>query len=192
MSKEQQGILLFLGLILLCFLVLTTPSFFFPSFSEKINIEKLPKLSPGEILVEVNGLVKKRGIYQLPAGSKIGDVLEKSGGTEGKLSIDREVLEKAIEENRHIHVYGQGKELGMVSVKPIEAPKLRALFIPVNINKATLDELITLPGIGPKTAQAIVDFRNKQGNFKSPEDLLQIHGLGPKKLAAIRERITMQ
>ena len=57
---------------------------------------------------------------------------------------------------------------------------------PLNLNAATADQLTQLPGIGPKTAQAIVDFRNASGPFRRVEDLLAIRGISRKKLAAIR------
>jgi len=59
----------------------------------------------------------------------------------------------------------------------------------ININKASLEELILLPGIGKKTALEIIEFRNSQGLFSSPEDLVRVKGIGPAKAALIKERI---
>ena len=60
----------------------------------------------------------------------------------------------------------------------------------ININTATLEELDLLPGIGPVIAQAIIDYRSEYGNFETPEDLLNIKGIGEKRLEAILEFIT--
>ncbi len=60
----------------------------------------------------------------------------------------------------------------------------------INVNTATLEQLDTLPGIGPKLAQAIIDYRTEYGNFEVPEDLLHVPGIGEKKLAAIIDLIT--
>ena len=60
----------------------------------------------------------------------------------------------------------------------------------ININSATLEELDTLPGIGPKLAQAIIDYRTEYGDFEVPEDLIHVPGIGEKKLSAILDLIT--
>lgn len=60
----------------------------------------------------------------------------------------------------------------------------------IDINKATLDELTSIPGIGPVTAQRIIDFRKENGNFKTVDDLLKVKGIGEKLLDRIRARIT--
>ncbi len=60
----------------------------------------------------------------------------------------------------------------------------------INVNTATLEQLDTLPGIGPVIAQAIIDYRTEYGNFELPEDLLHVPGIGPKKLEAIIDLIT--
>ncbi|HZM69905.1 MAG TPA: helix-hairpin-helix domain-containing protein [Candidatus Cryosericum sp.] len=61
----------------------------------------------------------------------------------------------------------------------------------VNINAATVDELVTLPGIGPSYAQRIVEYREKNGPFKKVEDLLNVRGIGEKTFERIRDRITI-
>jgi competence protein ComEA len=69
---------------------------------------------------------------------------------------------------------------------------LKVLSVPIPLNTATAEELDILPGIGPKTAEAIVEFREKNGKFASPDDLLQVPGIGPKKLAALKPHITVE
>jgi competence protein ComEA len=69
---------------------------------------------------------------------------------------------------------------------------MKVLSIPVNINTAGVEDLDILPGVGPKTAQAIIEFRETRGKFSAVEDLLQVKGVGPKKFAALRPHITIQ
>jgi competence protein ComEA len=65
-------------------------------------------------------------------------------------------------------------------------------FIPVNVNNAGIDELTKLPGIGIKTAEAIVQYRNKFGKFNSVEDLLNVKGIGNSKLETIKDKIIVK
>jgi competence protein ComEA len=61
----------------------------------------------------------------------------------------------------------------------------------VNLNRATAEELESLPGIGPKIAQRVVEYRQTRGEFRRPEDLLNVPGIGEKKLAALRPLIAL-
>ncbi|MBV8691536.1 MAG: ComEA family DNA-binding protein, partial [Actinobacteria bacterium] len=60
---------------------------------------------------------------------------------------------------------------------------------PVNLNTATLEQLDALPGVGPATAQAILDYRKQHGRFHAVDDLLQVGGIGPSKLEKLRQRV---
>lgn len=169
MTREQQGVALVLGLIMLVYFIWDY-SFLFPSASlEKIN---------GGRLRQISSIAN----YKSPAGSEP----QESQSSD----FERQGQEGVAGNNRQL---AEGRTSPRsTSGQSINLPRLPALLRPMNINKATVEELITLPGIGPQTAQAILAFREVHGPFKSAEDLLQVRGLGPKKLAAIRERITVQ
>jgi len=143
-------------------------------------------------MVEVDGNVNRKGVYTVEMGMSVMDVIEKAGGIKGNLSLPPEIVLARIEKNCRINVLAEEKEKGRISLESLDPQKLPVLFIPININTATPEELITLPGIGPKTALAIIEYREQGEKFSSPEDLLQVRGIGPKKLAAIRSRITVQ
>jgi competence protein ComEA len=194
MTRDQQGVVLFLSLSLALFFFLTTPPSAWNKAGRSTPENDLPlKDSPaGELTVEVDGSVNRRGIYSIPAGMTALDLIEKAGGMSAKLSLPAESLLNPIEKSCRLTVLTDGEEKGKITVEPLAPNKLKILFLPVDLNTARTEELDTLPGIGPKTAQAIVEYRETHGTFASPEDLLQVRGIGPKKLAAILGHVTVQ
>jgi competence protein ComEA len=193
MSREQLGVVLFLSLSLGLFFFLTTPTSAWKEFSSLPSEERVlaSRLAEGEILIEVDGSVNQRGMVQIEAGKPVLEALERAGGVKGKLSFPPEALTTKIDKSSRLQVVPDGEGKGRVSLEPLAPPKLKVLSIPIPINTASVDELDTLPGIGPKTAQAIVEYRETRGKFRSAEDLLQVPGIGPKKLAALRPHITV-
>ena len=193
MSREQQGVILFLSLSLGLFFFLTTPTPAWREFSSPPSGERVlaPRLAEGEILIEVDGSVNQRGMVQIEAGTPVLEALERAGGVKGQLSLSPEALTTKIDKSSRLQVVSDGEGKGRVSLEPLASPKLKVLSVPIPLNTASLDELDTLPGIGPKTAQAIVEYRESHGKFTSAEDLLQVPGIGPKKLAALRAHITV-
>ena len=191
MTRQQQWIALFLTLSLSLFFFLTTPSSTFQGkispFIEKDSSEKSGK----EFLVEVDGSVNRRGIYPIEAGMTVLDVIEKAGGIKEKLSLTPEDLLIPIEKNCRLYILPAGDGKGRVSLESIAAQKLPILSLPISINTAGIEELNTLPGIGPKIAQAIVEYREAHGKFTSFDDLLQVRGIGPKRLAEMLPHITL-
>lgn len=81
------------------------------------------------------------------------------------------------------------KEESVISVDSLASEQ--SDFIPMDLNRAGIDEIVLLPGIGPKKAQAIVDWRNQKGCFSSVDDLLRVKGIGPKTLESIRPFVTV-
>ncbi len=194
MSREQQGVILFLTLSLCFFFFLTGPRslkegkpLLSPSQRDAFQIPSRGK----EFVLELDGNVERRGIIQVEPGITVGEALEKAGGVFGGLSLPKDALEQKIERNSRLSVLPGGEGKGSVLVEALPPPKLKILSIPICINSATVEELDALPGIGPKVAQAIVEFRERYGNFSSAEDLLQVPGIGAKKLAAFKPHITV-
>lgn len=194
MTRDQQWVVLFLSLSLALYFFLSTPS---SSWIRAGLLAPEEEISPrnslaGEVTVEVDGSVNRRGVYSIPAGTTVLDLIEKAGGMSAKLSLPPESLLNKIEKSCRLSLLPDGEEKGKITLEPLAPNKLKILFLPVDLNNASIEELDTLPGIGPKTAQAIVEYRKANGPFGSPEDLLQVRGIGPKKLAAILGHITVQ
>jgi competence protein ComEA len=194
MTREQHWVILFLSLSLSLFFFLTN------LFSDSDSVGRIPseggpssrKSPEGEFMVEVEGSVKRRGVYKVGAGMTVLDAIEKAGGVCGRLTLDPEGLLGKLEKSCRVNVLPATGGKGRVLIEPLAPKKLKVLSLPININTAGAEELDTLPGIGPKTAQAIIEYRQAHGKFASPEDLLQVRGIGPNKLAAIRAHITVQ
>ncbi len=194
MTREQQWVVLFLSLSLALLFFLTTSPFVLKEAPGVAVDDDSPSKEPteGGFMVEVDGSVNRRGVYAIRTGTTVLDVIEKAGGVREKLSLSQESLFVKIEKTCRLSILPAGEGRGQVLLEPLAPKKLKVLSVPININTANLEELDTLPGIGPKIAQAIVENRLRVGEFSSPEDLLQVPGIGPKKLAAILPHITVE
>jgi competence protein ComEA len=194
MNREQQGVVLFLSLALGLFFFLTAPSSARKGFSRHPAAEKIPagRVAEGQIMVEVDGRVNQRGMVQIEGGRTLMEVLEKAGGIKGDLSLPLDLLQARIDRSSRLQVLPDGDGKGKISLEPLAPSKQKVLALPVSLNTATVDELDTLAGIGPRTAQAIVEYRETYGRFTSVEELLRVPGIGPNKLAALRPHITIQ
>lgn len=194
MTREQSWVILFLSLSLFLYFLLTNPP---APLNEAARVvpegDLSSKKSTGEeFLVEVDGSVNRRGVYSIGAGMNLLDVIEKAGGVRQKISLSPESLLKKIDKSCRVHVLFAGEGKGRLLLEPLAPKTLKVLSVPIDINTASVEELDTLPGIGPKIAQAIVEHRETQGKFGSTEDLLQVRGIGPKKLAAVLPHVTVQ
>jgi competence protein ComEA len=139
----------------------------------------------GELVIDVVGKVKRPGIVTLPAGSRVHDAVAEAGGLRGK--VDASTLNMA-------RVLTDGEQI-LVGVEPVAGPSAAGAAVSggsarISLGTATLEQLDTLPGIGPVTAQAILDHRSEHGPFTSVDDLLDVKGIGEKTLADIRDQVT--
>lgn len=140
----------------------------------------------GELVIDVVGKVKRPGIVTLPAGSRVYDAVAEAGGVRGK--VDASTLNMA-------RVLTDGEQI-LVGVEPVAGPPAAGSAVVsggsarISLGTATLEQLDTLPGIGPVTAQAILDHRSEHGPFTSVDDLLDVKGIGEKTLSDIRDQVT--
>lgn len=139
----------------------------------------------GELVIDVEGKVKRPGIVTLPAGSRVHEAIAKAGGVRGKANTSTVNMARVLTDGEQI----------LVGVEPATgaapAPGTGTGSQPrISLGTATLEQLDTLPGIGPVTAQAILDYRTEHGRFASVDDLLDVKGIGEATLADIRDRVT--
>jgi competence protein ComEA len=138
------------------------------------------------VVVDVSGAVKRPGVYRLTTQDRVEDALERAGGATRR--ADLTVINRAskLEDGRQILVPTRGQSASRTSADTA-APATSSG--PVNLNTATLEQLETLDGVGPATAQKIVDYREQHGGFKSVDELDQVSGIGEKRLAALRDHV---
>lgn len=139
----------------------------------------------GPVVVHVAGAVVAPGVHRLPPGSRVIDAVEASGGL--ALDADPAAVNLAAEVVDGAQVYVP--RVGEAAPPPPAAEGAEAGSGPVDLNAADTALLETLPGIGPATAAAIVDHRERHGPFASVEGLLEVRGIGEAKLAALRDLV---
>lgn len=140
----------------------------------------------GSVLVaHAAGAVLQPGVYELPAGARVTDLIDAAGGPTMDADLDRLNLAAAVVDGQRVYVPRVG-EVGAGDAVATDQPTG-----PLDLNTATLEQLDALPGVGPATAQAIIAERERRGGFRSVDDLLDVRGIGPAKLEAIRELVAV-
>jgi competence protein ComEA len=140
-----------------------------------------------KILVHVVGQVHKPGLYSLPDGSRVNDALERAGGAKPRAALELVNLAAPIADGQQILVPSRQQAIQAESAEsPGAAPGLK-----VHLNSATLEQLDQLPGVGPVTAQKILDYRTAHGSFGSVDELDAVPGIGPARLADLRDLVDL-
>jgi len=152
-----------------------------------------PIVVPVDHLVHIAGAVRDPGVVQVPEGSRVVDALEAAGGPAADADLDRLNLAAPVADGERVHVPIVGEESPSVvngsgvgtagSAAPTPGP--------VELNSATATELETLNGVGPATASAILDFRDRNGPFATVDALLDVPGIGPAKLENLRSQVVV-
>ncbi|HVE95352.1 MAG TPA: helix-hairpin-helix domain-containing protein [Acidimicrobiales bacterium] len=135
--------------------------------------------------VHAAGAVARPGVVQVAAGSRVADVVAAAGGATSEADLDLVNLAAPVTDGERVYVPKRGETVASPARTQANqsAPSAPAI---VNLNQATLAQLESLPGVGPATAQAILDYRTQRGRFRSVDDLLNVRGIGPAKLEQIR------
>ncbi|MDQ0777315.1 competence protein ComEA [Streptomyces aurantiacus] len=146
-----------------------------------------------EIVVDVSGKVREPGIHRLPAGSRVADALKAAGGV--RTGTDTEGLNRA-------RFLVDGEQVVVGAPPAVAGPGLTgtaggagpggaapAATAPVALNTATLEQLDTLPGVGPVLAQHIIDYRTQHGGFRSVDELREVNGIGDRRFADLQKLV---
>lgn len=150
------------------------------------------------IYVDVKGAVKKPGVYQLEPSSRVFDAVEKAGGLDQKADEKRINFAKKLEDGMVVYIPSVGEKMETTAAFFENTAEGQNLSTPsneskqlININTAAKEELQNLTGIGPSKAEAIIAYREENGPFQKPEDLLEVSGIGEKTFEKIKNEITV-
>ena len=138
------------------------------------------QVEPAKLIVNVAGKVANPGVYQLPSGARVIDAIQAAGNQLKGVDISDINLARVLVDGEQILVGGSKSISNRSVVKKISPDN------PLDINRATLAQLDTLPGIGPVTAQRIIDYRIKVGRINALDELKKISGLGGSKFEEIK------
>jgi competence protein ComEA len=142
----------------------------------------------GRVTVHVAGEVRRPGVYRLRSGARVDDAVRRAGGARPRGDLTQVNLAQELEDGRQIVVPRRLAAAAAAAAAGGAVPAVPAG--PINLNTATLEQLDTLDGIGPATAQSILDFREEQGGFSDVEQLDQVPGIGPATMEALRDEVT--
>ncbi|NTU55715.1 MAG: ComEA family DNA-binding protein [Anaerolineales bacterium] len=178
-----SGILFGLFVAALIWVVSRNPS------GEAVTLRPVPTDRP--IVVHITGAVPRPGVYALPEGARVQDVISAAGGFLAEADKEFINLAQVLEDGERLDIpYAEG-------FSPVIPTPIPDLILPgsdsdlININTAAAFELESLPGIGPTTAQKIIEYRDANGPFLSTEDIINVSGIGPGTYDRIKDLITV-
>lgn len=154
-----------------------------------------------EVVVHVSGAVKRAGVYRLAPDSRVADAIEQAGGATEHADLDALNLAEPLQDGQKIHVPRKGEVSPptVASVAPSRTPRNAPQAVaaattqfPINLNTATAEQLEAIPGIGPVLAQRIIEYRQTHGRFQSVDELLEVHGIGAKRLESMRPYVVVK
>ena len=168
--------------------------------------------TPLTVRIHVAGAVVRPGVYTVSSSARVVDAVKAAGGPTSRADLERINLAQTIVDTEQVFVPFRSTRTTKITVAPRLRPSrttipvsvptipsaLPIIGVPttsvtplINLNSATSDQLDTLPGVGPSTAKAIISYRNRKGPFRKVEDLLSVPGIGPSKVAALRDQVTV-
>lgn len=161
------------------------------SSDKEVNKEEKEE-SPEQdlITVDVKGAVKSPGIYDLPVGSRVHDAVQKAGGLTEEADSKSLNLAQQVSDEALVYVPTKGEEAASQQAASGPTPST-SKEKKVNLNKASLEELKQVKGLGGKRAQDIIDHRETNGKFKSVDELKKVSGIGAKTIEKLKDYVTV-
>jgi competence protein ComEA len=148
-----------------------------------IRVEEGGSAGGRAVVVHVAGAVRRPGVYRMRPSARVDDAVGRAGGATRRADLSQVNLAAKVEDGRQVLV-PQRARAGVGGLPAETAPN-----VPLNLNTATLEQLDELDGIGPATAQSILEYREEHGGFGTVEELGQVPGIGDVRLASLREQV---
>lgn len=145
-------------------------------------------LPAARVVVDVVGAVRRPGLYRLEQGTRIADAVARAGGATGKADLSMVNLAAPLADGEQVVVPKRGAAGAAVGAGAAAAGAAPTTG-PVHLSTATLEQLDSLPGIGPVTAQKILDYRAKHGAFTSVDELDAVPGIGPSRMDQLHDLV---
>jgi competence protein ComEA len=171
-SLGQQKILFVLALLILTIL-------YFKFYDSPLPSP--PQENVREVVVEVLGEVRNPGIYIFQNPPTLKDTVEKAGGLKEVVHFYTGSSSEVLETGTRLNVVKESSQEIKIKIERMEANKLLVFFIPLDLNRASAEDLCLIPGIGESLAQEIVAYRERRRGFRTIEELKQVKGIGEKK-----------
>jgi competence protein ComEA len=163
----------------------TSSSFSSPSPSSPGGFSISSGGGGSDVVVDVAGAVRRPGVYRLPAGSRVVDAIERAGGAGGGAELEAINRAARLADGQQVVVPERGPGGSAVST----AAGAGAEEGPISLGSATVEQLDTIDGIGPVTAEKIVEYRDQHGGLASVDQLDAVSGIGPATMESLRARL---
>jgi competence protein ComEA len=136
----------------------------------------------GDIVVDVSGAVLRPGVYRMPAGARVIDAMKRAGGAAPGAFVEAINRAARLTDGQQVVVPARAAAAAASAASaPAEGP--------ISLGSATVEQLDTIDGIGPVTAQDIVEYRDQHGGLSSVEQLDEVSGIGPATMESLRSRL---
>jgi competence protein ComEA len=155
-------------------------------------LEPVASAAPERLVVHVVGAVRRPGLYRLREGQRVADAVSRAGGATRRADLAALNLAAPLVDGTQVLVPTRvaAASSGAPSSPELPSPSSSTPQAKVSLASATLEQLDTLPGVGPVTAQKIVDYRTEHGPFASVDDLDEVPGIGPATIEDLRDYVT--
>lgn len=145
----------------------------------------------GPAYVHVTGAVRRPGVYRVPSWARLDAAIRRAGGATARADLQGVNLAAKVADGQQVIVPVRAPGGGATAAGGAGSTSPGAAAGPISLNTATVEQLDELEGIGPATAQKILDWRKQHGGFRSVDDLQQISGIGPKRFESLKDKVRM-